>query len=87
MVKLLDGPIYCYMVILLMDQYIVIWLYSYGPIYCYMVIFLVDLCIVICIILLLGLYNVIWLYCCWTYILLYGYIVGGPIYCYMVEYC
>ena len=27
---------------------------------------------------------VIWLYCWWAYILLYGYIVNGPIYCYMV---
>ena len=32
----------------------------------------------------MDLYIVIWLYCWWTYILLYGYIVGGPIYCYMV---
>ena len=30
-----NGPIYCYMVILLIDLYIVIWLYCYGPIYCY----------------------------------------------------
>ena len=32
----------------------------------------------------MDIYIVIWLYCWWTYILLYGYIDGGPIYCYMV---
>ena len=36
------------------------------------------------VILLVGLYIVICLYYWLAYIMLYGYIVGGPIYCYMV---